>query len=235
MEGHEMMQYLVPTRRLLCTAAATLILSTLMASSQEKVTQVTLEDIRSMKFCEFLLIFDDHVDIYNTSNANGCPEDKWQALDPLAIASSHGAKAAQLNGPHFWAMDEQIIGLGELKTFGGIQASFAASLPLSALGSGKGADPYKPYVSNKLQTMTFKAGSPVYELVDPDGKTYVLNAYGSEVEGGDPADLADQLSLPDGWSFQVTTPAQNLTIKGTSETPVNMVGDDMHQYYTRVD
>jgi hypothetical protein len=235
MEGHKMIQYLLCTRRLLCSAAATLFLSTLTASSQENVTQVTLEDIRGMKFCEFLLIFDDHVDIYNTSNAQGCPEDKWQALDPQAVASNHGAKAAQLNGPHFWIMDEQIIGLGKLKTFGGIQANFAASLPISALGSGKGADPYKPYISNKLQTMTFKADSPVYELVDPDGKTYVLNAYGAEVKAGDPANLADQLSLPDGWSFQVNTPTQDLTIKGTSDAPVNMVGDDMHQYYTRVD
>ncbi len=210
-------------------------MSAATSSAQQDISPVTLTDIRGMKFCEFLLIFDDHIDIYNTSNADGCPEDKWMAMDTDSIAANHGAGAAQLNGPHFWAMDQQTIGLGETRTFGGIRAGYAATLPLAALGSGKGADPYSPYVSAKLQTMVFRAGEPIYQLVGPDGGVYVLNAYGEEVTDGDPANLAEQLSPADGWQFQVSVPEEDLTIEGTSDTPVDMVGDDMHQYYTRME
>jgi hypothetical protein len=203
------------------------------ASAQQKVETLTLTDIRGMRYCEFLLITDDGVVIYNTSASNGCPDDKWKAMDVAKEAANHGAKKVQLNGPHFWAMDEQTIGMGKTKTFGGIDARYAATLPLAALGSGEGTDPYKPYTSAKLQTMVFKSGSQVYELVDSEGNAYILNAYGDEVTGGDPANLADQLSPADGWKFQVTTLTDDLTIVGTNKTPVQMVGDDMHQYYTQ--
>lgn len=216
-------------------AAASLTLVAVAASAQQQVSPVTLTEIRGMRYCEVLLIFDDHVDIYNTSNSEGCPEDTWQAMDTETIAGNHGARAAQLNGPHFWAMDQQTLGFGESKTFGGIEAGYAATLPLSALGSGKGADPYKPYVSAKLQTMIFRAGKPVYQLVGPDGDVYVLNAYGAEVTDGDPANLADQLAPADGWRFEENTPSDDLTIQGTSDAPVDMVGDDLHQYYTRIE
>lgn len=106
-------------------------------------------------------------------------------------------------------------------------------MPLAALGSGEGTDPYAPYVSAKSQTMVFKAGSPVYELVDSDGNSYALNAYGPNVRDGDPANLAGQLAPAQGWSFRVTIPIADLVIEGSSDAPVQMVGDDMHQYYTR--
>lgn len=204
-----------------------------MAQEPKPVEPVTLTEIRGMRFCEVLLIFEDHVDIYNTSNADGCPEDKWQTMDTDAIAAAHESKAAQLNGPHFWVMDQQTVGFGEIKEFGGISAGYAATLPLSALGSGAGSTPYEPYTSAKLQTMTFKASEPVYELVDAKGNSYILNAYGTEVRDGDPANLATQLSLPEGWSFRTRKPDEDTVIEGTADTPVNMVGDDMHQYYTR--
>lgn len=222
------------TMRLASLALVLAYAGQLAAQAPKPVEPVTLTDIRSMRFCEFLLIFNDRVEIYNTSNAEGCPEEKWQAIDPASIAAAHGATAAQLNGPHFWIMDEQVIGMGETRTFGGIEAGYAATLPLSALGSGTGADPYKPYISAKDQTMVFEAGKPVYELVDPEGNSYIMNAYGDEVRDGDPANLAGLLSPAEGWSFHVRTLNEDLTIEGSSESPVHMVGDDFHQYYTRI-
>lgn len=208
---------------------------TFPAFADEQMEQITLTDIRGMKFCEFVLVYKDHVKIYNTSASNGCPADLFDSVDIAKLAEAHGATKAQLNGPKYWAMDEQTIAMGETKTFAGIDARFAATLPLAALGSGEGSTPYSPYVSAKTQSMVFEAGSPVYELVDSDGNVYALNAYGAAVRDGDPANLADQLSLADGWSFRVDTPTDDLTIEGSSDAPVQMVGDDMHQYYTRFD
>ena len=216
-------------------ASVMLAVPAAQAQDGHNVESVTLKEIRGTVFCEFLLITSKDVTIYNTSANDTCDVDAFGKLDPAKIAQNHGAVRAQLNGPHYWIMDEQTLGLGDTKSFGSIEARYAATLPLSALGSGKGSEPYKPYISAKDQTMIFKAGSPVYELVAPTGDVYVLNAYGDEVKDGDPANLADQLQLAEGWSFRVATPDQDMTIAGTTTTPVNMVGDDMHQYYTRLD
>ncbi|MGI1660910.1 hypothetical protein ACRDNQ_01615 [Palleronia sp. KMU-117] len=222
--------------RALALAPVIAVLATQGVAFEPKpVEPVTLTDVRGMRFCEFLLVFDDHVEIYNTSASAGCPDDLWSTLDPASIAAEHGAKAAQLNGPKFWAMDEQTVGFGETQTFGGIEARYAASLPIASLGSGKGADPYAPYVTQKSQNMVFQAGNPVYELVDSDGNVFVMNAYGDKVEGGDPANLATQLTLPDGWTFQVSTPDSDLVIDQKIDTPSKMVGDDFDQYYSMID
>mgnify|MGYP007022325779 CR=1 FL=1 len=205
-----------------------------MAYAQDHdMESVTLNDIRGMRFCEILLVFDDRVDIYNTSASNDCPADKWSAMDVTAIAANHGAKAAQLNGPKFWAADGQTVEFAETKTFGGIDARYAASLPATALGGSEGTNAYAHFTSSKKQTLVFKAGQPIYELVDSDGNTYALNAYGPNVQGGDPANLAEQLKPADGWSFRVSTPTEDVVIAASTDGPVNMVGDDMHQYYTR--
>ena len=220
-------------KNFLCIVSVASLPTALLAD--QTVQNVTLTDMRGMVFCEFLLISDTDVTIYNTSANGKCDLDTFAKLDTGEIAKEHGAKAAQLNGPKYWIMDEQTLGLGETKSFGGIEARYAATLPLSALGSGEGSDPYKPYVSAKQQAMTFKAGQPVYELVDGSGQVYVLNAYGAAVRNGDPANLADQLKPAEGWTFRVSTPTEDLTILGSSDAPVSMVGDDMHQYYTRID
>ncbi|PRY26259.1 hypothetical protein CLV78_101354 [Aliiruegeria haliotis] len=229
------MRQIKPVGTLATLFAVGTVAATLPAVAEQKMESVNLTDIRGMKFCEFLLISDKDVVIYNTSASNGCPEDTWKALDTASIAAAHGVGKVQLNGPHFWIMDEQTIGLGDTGTFGGIEARYAATLPLSALGSGTGSTPYAPYTSAKDQTMVFRAGQPVYQLIGPDGSTYILNAYGAEVQDGDPANLATQLSPAEGWAFQVQIPAEDLTIRGSSETPVHMVGDDLHQYYTRLE
>lgn len=82
-------------------AAVALALAAGTAAAQQDVTPVTLSDIRGMRFCEFLLIFDDHIDIYNTSNAQGCPAEEWRALDPAAIAANHGAQGRAAEWPAF--------------------------------------------------------------------------------------------------------------------------------------
>ena len=205
------------------------------ASAEQALEDFTIKDIRGMRYCEFLLIYDDRVVIYNTTGSSDCSEDKWQSLDVTALAKENDAKNAQLNGPKYWAMDAQTLELGDKKSFGGIDARYAATLPISALGAGEGSDPYVGFTSSKKQTMVFEAGKPMYELVDDKGNTYVLNAYGSKVRDGDPGNLADQLSPADGWRFEIITPEKNVIVEASTDAPVQMVGDDLHQYYTLFD
>lgn len=219
-------------RSLTVAFAGILAMATGAAAADRKMETVTVEDIRGMRYCEFLLIFEDRVDIYNTTANDGCPEDKWRAMDAAALATEYGAKAAQLNGPKFWAADDQTLVLGETAAFGGIDARYAATLPIAALGAGEGADPYVGFTSSKKQTLVYKAGAPIYELIDAKGNAYVLNAYGAKVEGGDLANLAEQLSPAEGWSFRVTTPSEDVVVEASVDVPVQMVGDDLRQYYS---
>lgn len=212
-----------------------LVLCTGAAAQNQAMESVTVSDIRGMRYCEVLLVFEDRVVIYNTTANDGCPEAKWQEMDTDSLAAEFGAATVQLNGPKFWAMDAQTLELGETETFGGIGARYAATLPIAALGAGEGADPYVGFTSSKKQTMVFEAGKPMYELVDADGNLYVLNAYGAQVQEGDPANLVDQLSPDPGWSFRVSTPPEDVVVEASTEVPVQMVGDDLRQYYTLFD
>ena len=208
----------------------------LAALADQDIESVTITDIRGMRYCEFLLIYEDRVVIYNTSaSAGGCPASIWDSLNVDELAKAHGAVKAQLNGPKFWAADEQILGVGEARDFGGIEARYAATLPLEAVGSGEGSDPYAPFITRKDQKLIYKKGQPVYELVDKDGKVFVLNAYGSKVKDGDPANLANQLSPPEGWTFRVRVLEDDLIKIHRSDAPSGMVGDDFHQYYSQED
>lgn len=69
------------------------------AIADQKTEPVTLTDMRGMRFCEFLLIYEDRVEIFNTSASAGCPPEFWAAMDTAKLAQAHGAARAQLNGP----------------------------------------------------------------------------------------------------------------------------------------
>ena len=219
--------------RPLSTALVGIVLCSGVVFAGQQTEEISLQDMRGMRYCEILLVFDDRVMIYNTTNSEaGCPADLWEKLDTAALAAEHGAKAAQLNGPKFWATDAQTLGFGETKTFGGIDAGYAATLPITAVGSGEGADPYVPFTTKKDQTLVYKAGQPVYEVVDPDGRAYVLNAFSGAVKDADPANLVDQLSPVDGWTFRVRVPEEDLVIVHSSAASKKMVGDDLRNYYS---
>ena len=220
-----------------------LVLSTIMViasvllpsptQAEQKMDSVMVEDMRGMRYCEFLLIYEDRVEVFNTTgSAGGCPAKIWDTLDTDELAKAHGARKVQLNGPKFWAADEQVLGLGASKDFNGIKARYAAKLPLAAISEGEGSDPYVPFTTKKEQKLVYKKGQPVYELVDRDGGVFVLNAYGAKVKDGDPAHLADQLSPAEGWNFRVRVLDQDLVKIHKGDTPSKMVGDDFHQYYS---
>lgn len=205
------------------------------AAAEQVLEDLTIKDFREMRYCEFLLIYDDQVVIYSTTGSSDCAEDKRQALDIPALAKENDAKNDQLDGPKYWAMYAQTLELGDKKSIGGTDARYAATLPISALGAGEGSDPYVGFTNSKKQTMVFEAGKPMYELVDDKGKSRVPNAYGSKVRDGDPGYLADKLSPPEGLRFEIVTPAKSVAIEASTDAPVQMVGDDLHQYYTLFD
>jgi len=75
----------------------------------------------------------------------------------------------------------------------------------------------------------------VHELVNPDGRAYVMQAY---CIGVDPtltqdnlSDLGSRLSMPEGWSFRTRTLDAELIVD-TTATVATVVQDELENSYT---
>jgi hypothetical protein len=100
----------------------------------------------------------------------------------------------------------------ERTTFGGLEMIRQATVRLDSMNPA----PYHVNRVDRKTVFTFDAGREIYELVEPDGARWVMQTYSQTVDKAlalaDLSDLADRLSLPDGWSFQARTPATPVVV-----------------------
>jgi hypothetical protein len=206
------------------------------ATAQEgEVKSVAVDNARDMRFCEILIVKPEGIDVYNTTGVSDCPANLWDSLDIDAIKTQYGAQAVQKNGPHFWMMDSQTFAAGEDATFGGIAARWVARLdPKIVAGASSGSVPYKVFNPKKTQKMVYAQGRPVYELVDPDGNVFVLQAHEEQFPIDSLATLGDDLKLPEGWQFRTQVLEADLIMNLTPDMQISAVGDEYHQYWTQI-
>ncbi len=196
---------------------------------------VTVDGTRDMRFGEVLIVKPSGVDVYNTTGLNDCPADKWNAMDVKAIATEHGAAAAQQNGPHYWMMDSQSLMLGKQVSFGGVDARYAATLDPAIVRKAAGSEPYTVFTPKKTQRMVYAKGKPVFELVDSNGHVYVLQARDHAFSIPALPELAAQMKkLPSGWTYRTRTLSEDLVLDLTPDKTIYAVGDEFRQYYTRI-
>jgi hypothetical protein len=195
----------------------------------------TFNDTRNMRFGEVLVVKQGGVEVYNTTGLNNCPAALWDSLDLEAIARQLGALKVQKNGPHYWMMDSQSVSLGEKANFGGLEARWAATLDLATVQKATtGSEPYKVFTPKKTQKMVYAMDKPVYELVDPDGNIYVLQARDDEFSMESLAKLGERLKLPTGWQYRTRVLTEDLVFDLREDQTIYAVGDDFHQYCTRI-
>ena len=202
--------------------------------------QRLIDNMRGVRYGEVLAMFlrDNglEAEVYGTQMLNDCPQEQWQTLDADAIAKDMGAVFAKLNGPRHWLLD----GLGTkvavvepvFRDFNGITMRRIAVVNL-------GAD-YAPgsYVERKINrgaVFFWDAGKKVYELVNPDGLAYVMQA---RCIGVDPTiseesldTLGDKLSLPAGWSYRVRVLSEELVVDTTAHV-ATVLQDEFENTYT---
>ena len=202
--------------------------------------QRLIDNMRGVRYGEVLAMFlrdtGLEAEVYGTQMLNDCPQEQWQTLDADAIAKEMGAVFAKLNGPRHWLLD----GLGTkvaviepvFRDFNGITMRRIATLNL-------GAD-YSPgsYVERKINrgaVFFWDAGKKVYELVNPDGAAYVMQA---RCIGIDPTiseasldTLGDKLSLPAGWSYRVRVLSEELVVDTTAHV-ATVLQDEFENSYT---
>jgi hypothetical protein len=195
----------------------------------------TVNDTRNMRFCEILIVKLTGIEVYNTTGVSDCATEKWDALDLKEIRKQFHAVKVEKNGPHFWMMDSQTVSFGEKESYGGIEARWAARLPLlTALEASTGSKPYKIFNPKKTQKMVYAKGKPVYELVDPDGNVYVLQAHEEQFPIESLDRLGEKLKPPTGWRFLTQALPDDLILDLTPDQTIYAIGDEYHQYWTRI-
>jgi len=202
-------------------------------------------DVRDTRYGEIFLIRSEEGQligaVYNTTGLNDCPLDKWRALNPQELTTQFGVVAVQLNGPRFWTMDRITANAaGEVVSFGGLEARWVAELPIPPDLSDPdqpGARYYRDMVIKRETEFHFAAGRPVYEMLTPDGKTYVMQAYSHIVDDSltmqSLAALGGQLQIPEGWQYRARTPGQELTL-ATAGGQAHVLQDELQNTYMQL-
>jgi hypothetical protein len=205
-------------------------------AEDEKMQSVTINDTRDMRFGEILVAKETGVEVYNTTGLNDGPADLWKKMDLAQIAKQFGARTVQQNGPHYWMMDSQTVSMGKTATFGGIEARLVAILnPAIVEKSVTGIKPYTVFMPKKTQRMVYAKGKPVFELIDPDGHIYVLEAHDEQFPIESLPSLGEKLKqLPKGWKYRTRILTEDLVLDLSPDKTIYAVGDEFHQYYTRI-
>ena len=202
--------------------------------------QRLIDNMRNVRYGEVLAVFarDNKLEaeVYGTQMINDCPDELWKTLDAAVIASEMSALAVKLNGPRYWVLD----GLGTkvafvepvMRDFNGLMMRRIATVDL---GDKPATVPYEERYVNRGAVFFFDAGSVVYELINAQGKAYVMQAY---CVGVDPTlnldnlgDLAARLDLPAGWSFRSRILDAELVVD-TTDHPATVVQDEFENTYT---
>lgn len=216
--------------------------TTVDPSVSSTVAQPATQNMRTKRYCEVLLveIVDGQAtaEVYNSFPLNDCPQAQWTQLDAKAIATTEGKTIAVLNGPRYWLMDgiDKNADAATLpkKQFGGIDMYRQASVAVGSMADA--AVPYHPHAVDRKTVFTFNAGRTIYELVAPDGTTYVMQTWSQQkdpaLSEADLAGLASRLQLPAGWSYRSRTLTDDLQVS-TVSAPANVLQDDLSNSYSQ--
>ena len=199
-----------------------------------------ISDMRGVRYGEVLLVHQREAgleaEVYGTQMLNDCPQELWATLDAATIAAETGALVVKLNGPRYWTLD----GLGTkvavvepvLRDFNGLTTRRIATV---ALGDNPGPQSYVERHVNRGAVFFFDAGAPVYELVNPEGTAYVMQAYCVGVDPSLSEDglstLGERLALPEGWSYRTRILPEELVVDTTSSV-ATVVQDELENTYT---
>lgn len=213
------------------------------AGSAQPAYEKSVSNLRDQRYCEILYgkrhWLKMEVKVFNTQGLNLCPEDQWAKLTKESIAKQYDASFVMLNGPRYWVMDE-IKAAGSTvnnikESFGGIEMHLRATVQLSLLKQLMGSKNYSPNEIVRTTAWVYRAGSPIYELVAPNGDVYVMQSYSQIVNPAlkmqDLANLAQQLKMPAGWSFKSRILDQDLTLVANGIAYV--LQDDLMNSYQR--
>lgn len=208
----------------------TTTLNSAMSGEPITLTLQTIDNSRNWQYCELVFDYGDAgQDIYSTSPLAPCDLSWWDNLDLDQLAADFDANGVTKNGPEWWSMDTVGVMASQPVEVGGVEMVYGAVLPAGTLGTPQ----YQVFNTAKTQNLTWKAGQPTYQLVDPSGNVYVMQGY--KVRATALGQLAPEFQeLPEGWSYRVQVYAEDLVMNLSPAAPIPSVQDEFDQIYIRI-
>lgn len=207
--------------------------------SSEK-QQRLIGDMRGVRYGEVLAMFlrdtGLEAEVYGTQMLNDCPQHLWQTLDADVITKEMGAMFVKLNGPRYWVLD----GFGTkvdvvepvFREFNGLNMRRIAIL---SLGKDFSPGAYVERKVNRGAVFFWDAGKKVFELINPQGVVYVMQALCISVDPNMSEQsldtLGERLSMPEGWSYRVRVLSEELIVD-TTATVATVLQDEFENSYT---
>jgi hypothetical protein len=199
--------------------------------------------VRNARYCEIIPVVRDGLHltatVYNTLGLNDCPAPVWDAITEDAMKQRFGAVTVLLNGPRHFLMDSITASgatkAGETIEAGGLKLTERATIDVGLLDLLH--RPYREETIDRETIYLFKAGSPVFMLQAPGGKSYVMQAYAGIVDKtlayDDLPALGARLKLPSGWRYTTMVSDKDLILGAAGKAIV--VQDELDNTYQKLD
>ena len=211
----------------------------LMLAAAASAEPIEAEGMRDQRYCEIFTIFLSPSPIARVNNSYGlnrCRQGWWDSLVPSEIAAESGADFVSLNGPRYWLMDKvRVTEPGPVVELAGKEMREVATIDLTKIGLAP--PPAFTFVQITRGTKyTFLHDRRVFQLVDPDGRVYVMQAYSQIVDPALTYDqlrgLGDRVGLPEGWKYRSRKLDENLVLRANGTATI--VQDDLRNTYQRI-
>lgn len=197
---------------------------------------------RDARYCELLPLSVSlsglKAQVFNTIGYGDCPAAQWKGIEEMSLRKQFGALTVILNGPRHFLMDRIIpkgaTAQGEVITLNGITFESRAEVSLSLFELLD--RPFSEHTIDRETVYVFDAGKPTFRLTTPAGAVYVMQSYAQFVDPSLtyetlPA-LASKLKLPEGWTYSVVTPTEELLLKAEGKAIV--VQDNLKNTYQKM-
>jgi len=200
---------------------------------------------RDFAYCEIAPVLGTPPNVmvqFYTSSGPGdhCPLNEMAAIDPKKLAAELGAEFVYMNptppARRHWVMDQLwFYNVGETVNFHGVQATWAASMSPELMKGVLEGDFVPGEIHRDCQYLYAK-GRRVFLLHSPDGKTWVLLSYSTEVDTDLSLDqlsnLASKLKLPAGFKFEIKPLTRDLRIDARKANGLaHIIRDNLHDIY----
>ena len=183
-----------------------------MMPNDPEMSEIILDDgpMFNMRYCEILLAqFESgkiKAEVWGTQSVNLCPSELWEALDENLIAAEYNVTKVIMNGPRYFVVDFSTGSLPESdkenRLYGELEMRYLTTMHRSL---SEQLSFYSIVEVDRNNVWHYKAGRKVYELTDPEGRQYIMQAYSQIVDQDlqleDLENLGARLELPTGWSF----------------------------------
>ena len=191
------------------------------------------DNVRGLRFCEIFLIGGNAITknlkaaVYNTTGLNyrddplnSCPDELVNRLDLAAYKKQYNVLAVYLNKPRFWAYDHLKVPVGPVREFDGLRGYWMGLglIPKDANVKEAGWLTYRKSPIERKTEITFRQGTPVHILDDPEGKPWVMKAFRDSYDQtyGSLEALGERYErLPDGWKFRMAELDKELVLAPT--------------------